>query len=144
MGGPEGVVDVEVATLDEPVDEGRAVGLLTRVPPQVVEQRHPGNELGQPGAHRRQVGLGVRRALGPAQVAARGDLGAVVEQPPQRRDRRPDAQVVVDDARPVARCRQGDVEVAADEDALTGRIREILQLLESHPIRTARSTRRLE
>src|SRR5207237_6256436 len=81
VGGAEGVVDVEVAAVDQPVDEGRVVGLLPRVEAQALRQLDSGSELGQAPADRLHRVLRVGPALGPTQVAARGNRGPVLLAP---------------------------------------------------------------
>ncbi len=139
VGGPEGVVHVDLGQGGEPVGQVGVVLLLARLVAEVLEQQHlvaaeglgglaglvagdvvdeqdlDAEVLGQDRPHRLQRVLRVAPALGPAQVGAADHLGAVVEQPPQGRDRGPDAQVVGDVA-----VLQGHVEVVADQDPPPG------------------------
>jgi hypothetical protein len=146
VGGAEGVVDVEVHALAQLVDEGRVVGLLACVEPQVLQQRDAGSQFRQPGTHRLHGVLRVGCALGPSQMAARDDLRAPIPEPRDGGHCRPDAQVVVD-----AAVGDGDVEVGAQQDSLAPRVGQVLELRDPHyedelarPTITAKSTRRLE
>ena len=105
VGGAERVVDVGVHALDQPGDERRVVGLLTRVEAQVLQQLDARRQLGQPLADRRHRVLRVGLALGPAEVAARDDGRAPLLQPRDRGQRGADAEVVGDRARRVRAAR---------------------------------------
>jgi hypothetical protein len=109
----EGVVDVEVEAPDQLGDEVRVVGLLTGVEAEVLHELHAGGELLEPLTDGSHGVLLIGLALGPAEVAADGDVGAPRLQPLDRRHRRGDAEVVVDV--PVG---DRDVEVGPDQDLL--------------------------
>ena len=47
VGRSEGVVDVGVVTFDERLDEGGVIRRLARIEPEVVEQGHLGEPLGE-------------------------------------------------------------------------------------------------
>jgi hypothetical protein len=79
--GPEGVVDVGVVALDQAGDEGGIVCPLARVEAQVFQQLDARGQLGQAGPHRFHGEPRVGLALGPAEVAAGGDLGAGTLEP---------------------------------------------------------------
>ena len=82
----------------------------------------------EPLTHRSHRVLGIGLALGPAEVAAHGQLfGTVSEQPNEGLDGEADAQVVGDH---VARKRH--VEVAAHEDPLARDRPEVFELGELH------------
>ena len=144
VGGAEGVVDVEILALAQPVDEGRVVAFLARVEPQVFHELHAGSQFGQPLANRCHRILGIRLALGPTEVAARGDGGPAFEQPLDRGDRSPDTQVVLDGAVLADR----DVEVGPQEDPPASRVGQVLKLRNSAdqaaPTMRVRSTNRFE
>ena len=52
VGRSEGVVDVGVVTFDERLDEGGVIRRLARIEPEVVEQGHLGEPLGELRPHR--------------------------------------------------------------------------------------------
>ena len=56
MRDPEGVVHVEVAALNQPVDESGVVGLLTRFKAEVLQQFHALGSVTQPSLHRGRAG----------------------------------------------------------------------------------------
>ena len=123
VGGGEGVVDVEVLTFDEALDEARVVVLLAGVEAQVVHELHLGDQLGQPVADGAQLEAGIAAAPGPAEVGGDGDVGAAAHQPLEGGGGGPDAKIV---DHPVPA--DGDVEVAADEHPLPPDGRQILEL----------------
>ena len=99
--------------------------LLARVEAQVLEQLDARGELGEPGAHRVPSSTSGRAALRPAEVAARGDRGAVRLQPLDRGQRGADAEVVGDARRRVER----HVEVGAERGpACPSSARQVLEL----------------
>ena len=70
----ERVVDVERrGPRSADATKAGSLAVLARVEPQVLEQLDAGRELGEPGPHRLDGVLRVGRALGPAEVGARGD-----------------------------------------------------------------------
>jgi len=119
----EGVVHVQILPRNQLLHEGRIVGRLPRIEPQVVEQRHPRKQRAQVLAHRLDVELRIRLALRTAEVAHRRDLGPLLLQPPQGGQRRPDTKVVGD-----LTVIQRNVEVGPDQDALAGDVPQILEL----------------
>ena len=96
MRGAERVVDVEVLPLHEALHEGGVTRFLPGVEPQVLEQFDPWGELGESRADRCHRPPLVGLPLRPAEVAARGDRGAVAGEPLDRRERGSNAQIVRD------------------------------------------------
>ena len=152
MGGTKRIVYVEVLVFYQLGDEGRVVGLFARVEAEVLQQLDPLGtgalvlqQLVQPPADRGDGVLRVRLALGPAQVAAHGELfGSLVEQPREGFDGQPDAQVVGDDL-----AGHGHVEVAPDQHPLAltaGAGPRVVgaACAQARPTIWARSTRRFE
>ena len=90
----ERLVHVGVIAPDHALHEGGVVRLLARVEPQVVGERHARAEGVEPPAHGVHLPPWVALPRRPAQVRRRGHLGAVVEEPLQRRERGGDAEVV--------------------------------------------------
>ena len=74
-------------------------------------------ELAQTLGDRPQAEAVLDLAVGPPEVAGQDHPGALAEEGPDRRDRRPDPRVVGDLA-----VLERDVEVDPDEDALAGRV----------------------
>ncbi len=166
--GPEGVVHVELAEGGEPVGEGGVVLLLAGLEAEVLEQEHlplaevAGRPLrlvpddvvdeadvtaempGEDGDDRRERVPVVPPALGAAEVGTGDDLGAVLDEPPERGHRGAHPQVVGD----VAVVVQGDVEVVADQDPPAADVGPVdgaeLHYESLPPTSRARSTSRLE
>ena len=131
VGGAERVVDEEVLARDQLLGEGQIARLLAGVEAEVLAARRPGRRRRRPHAAARAVGARtgpmsygrVGLALGPAQVAGRGDPGrALVEQPGEGLQRQPDAQVVGD-----AAVGHGHVEIRAHQDVLALDRRQVLE-----------------
>merc|ERR1719261_1426933 len=138
----ERVVDEEVEGGRELLDEGGVVLGLLLVEARVLEEerlavahavddrrdlvadavgRHLHGRaelLAHARGHGAERELVLGPVLGPAEVRAHRDLGALVEEVLDRRHGRADARVVADDA-----LLDGDVEVAADEDLLALEVR---------------------
>ena len=126
----ERVVDVGVVAVDELRDECGVVALLPRVEPQVLEQLDAGRELREPRPHGRHRVAVVGLALRPAEVTARGDARAALDEPLDRGQRGADAEVV-DDLAVVER----HVEVSAQEHALA---RDVGQVFEERELQVGR------
>ena len=92
--GAEGVVDVGVEPGHQARHEVGVAALLAGVEPQVVQERHPGGELGQAGSHGGHVVAGVAPSLGPAQVGGGRDRRPPLGQPSQGGQHGADAEVV--------------------------------------------------
>merc|ERR1719261_1676122 len=142
VGRAERVVDEEVEGGRELLDEGGVVLGLLLVEARVLEEeglavahavddrsdlvadavgRHLHGRaelLAHARGHGAERELVLGPVLGPAEVRAHRDLGALVEEVLDRRDGRADARVVADHA-----VLEGDVEVAADEDLLALEVR---------------------
>ena len=102
-------------------------------------------ELGQTHGHRRERELGGGAVLGAAEVRGQDDLGTLLDEVRDGRQRCADATVVGDGPRTVT-LREGNVEVGAYEYAPTCNV-EIFELLDHQsfePTSFVRSTRRLE
>ncbi len=145
----EGVVDVDIGQRGQRLGEGRIVGFFLGVEAQVFQQQHlAGLELAghlaghfadaigrkghvdvlaqllveqfaQPVDHRAQRVLGIRLALGTAQVRGQNHLGLALQGVDDGGQRGHDAGVV-GDGRAVFGERH--VEIDADEDPLVGQI----------------------
>ena len=81
MGGAEGLVDVGVEPLDEPLHERGVVRLLARVEAQVLHEPDARAQRLQPLPHRVHLPAGVGCAGRPAEMRAGHHLGALVQQP---------------------------------------------------------------
>ncbi len=148
--GAEGVVDIDILAGDQLLDELRVACLLAGIEPQVLEQLDGGCQLRKPRSHGSHRVALVRPSLRAPEMAARGDVGALLREPFDRRERGSDA-VVVDDLA----CLDGDVEVRAKQDLLAARDRGGLRgagaspggaraQLFAAPTISARSTSRFE
>ena len=99
--GAEGVVDVGVLTLDQPLHEGRIVGRLTRVEAQVLEQLDARRQLGQALARPARPSTGDRaRPSGRPRWVQAVTVAPRRLQPLDGGQGGPDAQVVGDVGRP--------------------------------------------
>ncbi len=142
----ERVVHVGVEAGDQPIDERRVVRLFARVVPEVLDELDAWCQLGQPLAHRRH-GIGrIRLAFRPSEVRAHRDVRAVLLQPLDRRQRRPDAQVVGD-----AAVLHRHVEVRAQQHPLPLETRQVFEDRDlrrhywlARPMMIDMSTRRFE
>jgi hypothetical protein len=144
VGGAKGVVDVGVLPGHQFGDEPRIVGLLTGIEAQVLQEVDAGGQLRQAGPHRLHRVAGVGLALGPAEVAARRHVRALLLQPRDGGQGGPDPEVVGD-----AAVFDRDVEVRSEEDPLALEGQQVLQDGQLHawwadPMSSAASTRRLE
>src|SRR5262249_31006745 len=136
--------DVRVLPGYQPRHEGGIIGLLPRVEAEVLHQVDTGCQLGEAQPHRLDRVASVGLALGPAEMAARRDVGAMLLQPPDGGKRGADPEVVGD---PTVLDR--DVEVGSEQDPLAVQGQQVLQDRQPHfllaePTSTARSTRRFE
>ena len=147
MRGAEGVVDIDVCQRGQSLGKGRIVGFLFGMKAQVFQQQHLAGfklsshfagdfadaigrkghvhilaqflieQLAQPFYHRAQRILGIRLALGAAQVRGQNHLGLAAQGVDDGRQRGHNARVVGD-------CRavfgERDVEIDADEEPLVG------------------------
>ena len=121
---------------------------MTRILRQRV--RHGGGErkhrlvqqLGQPGADRRQPKILSHLAPGTSEVGRQHQSRAATQQFPERGDGGADPHVVGDPA-----AMQWHVEVGTDEDPLAGDVAEVVERAERHSFdatSSTRSTSRLE
>lgn len=122
VGRSEGVVDVGVVTFDERLDEGGVIRRLARIEPEVVEQGHLGEPLGELRPHRFDAIGRVGLAFRAAEVGAGSDAGPGRQQVAQRRDCRSNAEIVSDV--PIA---DGHIEIGPDQDGLAAEIAQIFQ-----------------
>jgi hypothetical protein len=125
----EGVVHVTVESIDEPVHEGRVVAFLPGIEAEVVQESHPGSQLGQSVPHRSHVVATVSGPVGATQVGAHGDVGPLAGQPVQCGHGRPYPKVVGHLGRPGRTMgpSQGDVEVGSHQDVAAADVGEVLQ-----------------
>ena len=96
MRGTKRIVDVQVVTGDQFIDEIGVVGGFPRGEPQVLPQGHARCQLGQAGTNRRHIEGRIRRTLGASQVGHSGHLRPARRQPLQRGQRRTNAVVIGD------------------------------------------------
>ena len=152
MGHAEGLVHIGVEALDQRGDEVGVVGLLPGVEAQVLAELDAGTQGGQALAHRVHLPAGVAGGGRPAQMRAGHHLGALVQQPAQRRQRGGDAEVVGHRGPAVDADVERDVEVDPHQHASPFEVGEVLKERQavqwvhriSSPTSRVRSTSRLE
>ena len=127
VGGAEGLVDVGVEALDEPLHEGGVVRLLARVEAQVLHEPDARAQHLQPLPHRVHLPARVGGAGRPAEVRARHHVGTLVEQPAQRRQGGGDPEVVGHRGLAPHADVQRDVEVDPHQHALPVEVGEVLE-----------------